>query len=92
MYVLSDGTLTSSKKAYLQDALRFAFTVSSFSVPNSNIGVDIRSDVIDSSYELLFDNICKEIDSDISVKSMTTTINAIKLNLSYPYGNLEVTV
>lgn len=92
MYVLSDGTLTSSKKLYLQDALRYAFSISKYTIPGFYLGMDVSTSSLTSAHRLLFNNICAAIDKDLSVESITTSLNQIKVVVKYPYGKLEVSV
>lgn len=92
MYVLSDGTETTSKRLYLQDAIKFAFSISSYSIPNSDLGVDITTSNLNSSYKLIFDNICKSIDPGLNVSSVVTQFDKIIVKINYPYGNLEVVI
>lgn len=90
MYLLSNGVETESRKLYLYDALRFAFSISSNSIPNSALGVDINSRQINESYKLLFTNICKTIDPNIVVTSITSEFDKIIIRLKSPYGVMEL--
>lgn len=93
MYVLSDGTMTNSKKSYLQDALRYAFSISKYTIPGDTyLGLDVNTSTLTSAHRLLFDNICRTIDKNISIESVTIDFNKIKLIINYPYGKLEVKV
>lgn len=91
-YLLSDGNTTKSKKIYLQDAIRFAFSIDSYSVPNSNIGIHFDRDTITPAQKLIFNNICKSIDPSLRVTSVTQNFDRIYINISYPYGELSVEV
>lgn len=93
MYVLSDGTMTTSKKLYLQDALRYAFSISEYTIPGDTyLGVDVNTSSLSAAHRLLFNNICKTIDSSLEIQSITTSLNKIKIVVSYPYGSLEVKI
>lgn len=91
-YLLSDGNTTNSRKLYLQDAIRFAFSIDAYSIPNSDLGIHFNRDKLTPAQKLIFNNICKSIDPSLKVTSVTQKFNKIYVSISYPYGKLTVEV
>lgn len=89
-YLLSDGTLTKSRKIYLQDAIKFGFSIDSNSVPNSNLGIHFNRDTMTPAQKLIFNNICKSIDKSLRVTKVEQDFNKIYVTISYPYGELKM--
>lgn len=90
MVILSDGSLTTSKRLYLQDAIKLAFSIDSRSIPNSDLGVILESDMSKSVDRLRFNEICKSIDPSLEVTQVNVVGDRIKVVIDYPYGELEV--
>ena len=90
MVILSDGTSTTSRKIYLQDAIRLAFSIDSRSIPNSDLGIILDSDMSKSIDKLRFNEVCKKIDPSLQVTKVTVVGDRIKVVVNYPFGELEV--
>ena len=86
MYILSDGTETNSKYLYLNDALKLGLSINPYSVPNSSLGIEFKSNKVEDVERLLISNTLKSIDPSFKLSAMEVKKENIDLTISYPYG------